>query len=417
MPHRLPHKGTLTARSIEEAMERVAALPAPLPEVHACPLVEALGRVLAQDLVAPFSLPGFRRSRYDGFAVRRADCEGACAGHPVRLALTQSVAAGSWPDLPQAPMTCTRIMTGAPVPEGADAIVPFEWVAAQDATGIVLDAPAVAERGVVAADVDAREGDIVLAKGTRIEAVDLGRMAMFGLTRIGVFARPRVAVLSTGSELVLPGTPLGRGKIHNSCQPTICGLLWQAGALPLSCGIAPDDPDVIARTIVPAMADNALIVITGGVGPGDYDLVPEALRRAGVDILVTGEDFHPGGNFVAGSLAGRLVLALSGSPASALLALHFLGLPHIRRLTHATCWRPPTCRALLGPTPVRPTHGLLPGKLVAGDGRLLFDPMRLGEVSHAMPDAILPLQGDEPLEEWRLRGEPLLVYPTLDPAR
>lgn len=301
-------------------------------------------------------------------------------------------------------------MTGAPIPKGADAVVAFEDIFSTSINSITLDKPVTQGHGIGIKDINATQGQTILTKGTQITPVELGRISMLGITHVQVYTRPRVAVLSTGNELLLPGMSLTHGKLYNSSQFTICAFLEQSGAVPLSCGIAPDNANTIANTMRLALNNNSMLITTGGLGGGDFDLITEAMRIAGANILLSGGTFRPGGNFAAATLDGKLILALSGSPASALLAFHLLGLPHTRRLSQNICWRLKEVEVLLGALPERPTNGLLPGILKIMHGLAIFHPLSLRDLESNAVELILPLSGNEPLELWRREKTPIKAF-------
>ncbi|MDO5538294.1 MAG: molybdopterin molybdenumtransferase MoeA, partial [Desulfovibrionaceae bacterium] len=221
----MPNANTFPiAGSIREAMQIVADLPVPAPAIHTYPLNRVARRVLAQDFYASFSVPGFRRSRLDGYAVRSADLAAASEASPAALEVIASVPAGTWPVPDIAAGQCVRIMAGAPLPQSADAVVGFEHAGEEEGRAI-FTGPAAAGQAIGSPDIDAKSGDLLLRRGTRLLPVHMGRLASIGTTNVPVFARPRVAVLSTGSELLLSGMPPSPGKIYNTNQSVVCGIL------------------------------------------------------------------------------------------------------------------------------------------------------------------------------------------------
>ncbi len=387
------------AQTIRDAMRIIGTLPVPAPEVHTFPLARVVHRVLAKDIHAPFPVPGFVRSRLDGFAVRSADLEQAAPDRPVDLCVTATVAAGTWPVPAVSEGCCVRIMAGAPLPEGADAVVGFEDSTPANDAQVRFAAPVRAGAALGAADINAHEGELLAARGTRLTPVHTGVLASVGTVNVPVYSRPRVAVLSTGSELLLAGMPPSPGKIFNSGQSMICGLLEEAGAIPLPCGIARDDADSIAQTMNLALRDNSMLITTGGVGNGDYDCIREAMHKAGAEILLAGGAFRPGGNFTLARCDDKYILALSGAPGSALIILHLLGIPLVRRLTFDSTWQVREADVLLAEVPARTPQGLLPGTLSLEGGRALLHPMPQLALERQPMDLILPLEGTEDLQE------------------
>lgn len=389
------------ANSLVEAMNVIGTLPVPMPEIHTFPLTRVVDRVLAQDFYAPFTVPGFVRSRLDGYAVRHTDLEKASEDNPVRLKVMGTVAAGTWPVLEVAQGGCVRIMAGAPMPADATAVVGFEQVSleeAEDAAWVSFKAPVNEGWAIGRADVGATKGELLAGRGERIHPVNAGRLAGIGTINVPVFSRPRVAVLSTGSELLLAGMPPSPCKIYNSGQTMLCGLLSAAGAIALPCGIARDDAEAIAETMVLALRDNTMLVTTGGVGQGDFDCIRQAMTMAGADIILGGGRFKPGGNFALARLNGKYILSLSGSPGSALIILHLLGLPLVRRLTCDRNWEVKEVDVILASLPKRTPQGLLPGYLSIERGRAFFRHLTMADVERRPMDLVVPLSGREDLQ-------------------
>lgn len=397
------------AHSLIEAMSVIDTLTIPMPAIHTFPLTRVMGRVLAQNFYAPFAVPGFVRSRLDGFAVSSADLEKAGPDTQVSLRVIATVPAGTWPVPAVESDTCVRIMAGAPMPEGATAVVGFEDVKVDGET-VVFSAPVQEGYGVGDPNVSAEEGELLAGRGARVDAVLCGRLASIGTINVPVFSRPRVAVLSTGSELLMSGMPPSPGKIYNSGQSILCSLLYSAGAIPLPCGIARDDANAIAETMVLALRDNTMLVTTGGVGHGDYDCIRAAMEKAGAQILLGGGEFKPGGTFALASLNGKYILSLSGSPGSALIIMHLLGLPLVRRLTFDSNWQVREVEVILATLPRKKPQGLLTGHLSLEGGKALFRPMTMGELERRPMDLVIPLSGYEDLETICAEQRPIPAF-------
>ena len=397
------------AHSLIEAMSVIDTLPISMPAVHTFPLTRVMGRVLAQNFYAPFAVPGFVRSRLDGFAVRVEDLQAATPDAPVGLRVIATAPAGTWPVPPVQAGQCVRIMTGAPMPEGATAVVGFEDAKVEKDMALV-SAPVQEGYGVGQPNVNAEEGELLAGRGTRVDAVLCGRLASIGTINVPVFSRPRVAVLSTGSELLISGMPPSPGKIYNSGQSILCSLLYSAGAIPLPCGIARDDVNAIAETMVLALRDNTMLVTTGGVGHGDYDCIRAAMEKAGAQVLLGGGEFKPGGTFALASLNGKYILSLSGSPGSALIIMHLLGLPLVRRLTFDSNWQVREVEVILATLPKKKPQGLLTGHLSLEGGKALFRPMAMGELERRPMDLVIPLSGYEDLETIWAEQRPMPAF-------
>ena len=392
----------LEADSVPSAGRMLEQIPCPVPPAEEAALVQALGRVAAEDVRAPFSVPGFTRSRFDGYALRAEDISWASPETPVPVLVEGFVPAGSVPGDPVFPHGSHRIMTGAPLPKGADCVVPFEEVLPGDRR-IAVTVSHPAGFGVGRADCDVLRNRRVICQGWRLAPIHLARAAMIGLTSIPVFRRPRVAILSTGSELVEPGSPRPFPKLYNSTQFAIAGHVQEAGAEPVLLGAVPDDAGAIAERVLRGIEENAMLVTTGGVGQGDCDCMREALLKAGGTPVVEGCAFRPGGNFQAWNCQGKLCLCLSGGPGSALIALGLFGIPFVRRLTGQSDWQLKTMRVGLASLPERQGTGLCPGRIGLVHGKPLFEPFRLRGMEQEPANAVMELKG-KPLRERDLHG-------------
>ncbi|GAA3525826.1 molybdopterin molybdotransferase MoeA [Nocardioides daeguensis] len=325
-------------------LEGVTALD---PEV--VPLAEALGRVLAADVAATLSVPPFDHAAMDGFAVRAADV----ASVPVALPVSGAVAAGD-PVTPLVPGTAVRIMTGAPVPPGADLVVPFEWTTGTDPVEIVQRADA--GRHIRFEGEDVRAGEAALAAGVRLGPAQLGLLTSVGATAVAVRPRPRLAVLSTGAELVA-------GHVPDSNSPTLLAAGRAAGADAAAFGPAPDDLAGFRALLAAAVDTTDLVVTTGGISAGDHDVVKAALRDDpgfwfGPIAMKPG---RPQGCGVVDSSDGRRVpvVTLPGTPIAAYASFLLYVVPLLHALA-GTPWRPVTA-PLAAPVTAGDRTVLLPG--------------------------------------------------------
>ncbi len=397
------------AEDIEGTLSILSALPCRPGTPLSVPLKDIPGRTAAASVKAPFSLPGFRRSRYDGFALSSAELLNASPATPVTLAVSAFLPAGS-PLSSLVPGTCARIMTGAALPDGADCVVPFEEAGPEISRRVRFTAPASPGRYIGATDSDLATGETVIRKGSLLTPLSAARAALSGQTEIRVYPRPSAAVLSTGSELITPGTPLTPGKIYNSSQYAIRGVITQEGCRAVPSGTVPDRSDAIAERITALLGENDCVITTGGVGGGDCDLMAGALIRAGLTPVSGGCRLRPGGNFLAASSGDKYVFALSGGPGSAMLALHLFVLPCLRRAMGRTAFLPPSTKAFLGELPARRSGGLTTGNIRLEGGRAVFHPRRLRDIEQQGLGAILALRGDEPLGDWMREEKPVNVY-------
>ena len=314
-------------RSVEEHRRVVAGLINPRPPVS-LPLADALGLVLADDVVAPLSLPGFDNSAMDGYAVLATDVADAGQDSPVRLPVAEDIPAGRT-DIPTlAAGTAHRIMTGAPLPAGATAVVPVE--ATDGATDTVTIRSASREgQHIRRAGEDVTAGTTVLRAGQVVTPAALGLAAALGLGELTVVPRQRVLVVSTGTELVGPGVPLQPGQIYESNGVMLAAAVRDAGADVAASPMTGDDVDAFRETLRGHVADADLILTTGGVSAGAYEVVKDALGGSG-DVEFVKVAMQPGMPQGAGRLDGVPVVTLPGNPVSALVSFEVFVRPALR---------------------------------------------------------------------------------------
>jgi molybdopterin molybdotransferase len=340
--------------SVSQALERLLAEFQPL-ESEAVALEEALGRVLAEPLTAPLDLPPFANSSMDGYAVHAADVAGARPETPAALPVVADIPAGA--PLPAAPVpagAAARIMTGAPVPPGVDAIVPIE--ATDDAQSSGGAPPPAAVRilkayspgaNVRLAGEDVRAGELVLAAGQVIRPAEVGLLAALGMSRVPVVRRPRVVVLSTGDELVDLGQPLGPGQIHDSNSHTLAALVVAYGGQPLRVGRVPDQLEVMRRRLREAVAAGAdLILSSAGVSVGAFDVVKRALEQDGT-LGFWRVNMRPGKPVAFGRVQGVPFMGLPGNPVSAAVTFEIFVRPAVLKMAGRAALAKPQVRARL----------------------------------------------------------------------
>ena len=331
--------------TVEEHLARVLSVVQPLSALD-LGLMDAHGCVLTEDVVADVALPGFDNSSQDGYAVRRDDVLGASESTPVVLPVTGDVAAGPASPLRVQPGVCVRIMTGAMMPAGADAVVPLEWTDGGISSvriSRVPDAGAYIRR--VGEDVAA--GETVLAAGTLLGAAQIGIAAAVGRARLTVRPRPRVVVVSTGSELVEAGQPLSPGRIADSNSPALTAAAFEAGAIAYRVGIVPDDPRTLASTLEDQLVRADVLVTSGGVSVGAYDVVKEVLSRLGT-VQFDKVAMQPGMPQGFGTIGpdATPVFGLPGNPVSALVSFEAFVRPALRKMLGATPLERPRVRAV-----------------------------------------------------------------------
>ncbi|MGH8353608.1 MAG: molybdopterin molybdotransferase MoeA [Pseudomonas sp.] len=315
------HPGLLP---VEQALERLLAMAeaAPIRQSASLPLAAALGRVLAEPLIASLDLPPWPNSAMDGYALRLADW----TGEP--LAVSQRLFAGQAPG-PLQPGTCARIFTGAPLPAGADSVEMQENAEVLADGRVRFSEPIKPGQHVRPRGQETRVGELVLPAGTRLGPVELGLAASLGAAELQVIRRPRVAVLSTGDELIEPGRPLGPGQIYNSNRRLLIAWLERLGCEVLDAGIVPDDLER-TRVQLRELADVDLILSTGGVSVGEADFLGQVLREEG-ELALWKLAIKPGKPLTCGHYRGVPVIGLPGNPASTLVTFALLARPYLLR--------------------------------------------------------------------------------------
>jgi molybdopterin molybdotransferase len=290
-----------------------------------------LGRVLAEDVASDIDSPPYDKSIMDGYAVRSADVQG-----PATLTVIEEVAAGRVPTRAVGPGQATRVMTGAPIPEGADAVVPHEVTTADGAT-VRFSRNVPAGQFVLPRGREMRAGEVVVPARTALGPAALGLLPAVGRTAARVCPAARVSILSTGDELVEADQRPGPGQIRNSNGPMLQALVSRAGASPRYLGIARDDRSVLTHLVRQGLDDGDVLVLSGGVSAGKYDFVPEVLREAGVEAHVHKVRMKPGKPLFFGTRGEKLVFGLPGNPLSSFVGFELFVRPALRKLAgHAT---------------------------------------------------------------------------------
>jgi molybdopterin molybdotransferase len=333
-------------KSVDAHLDDILRVVGPLGELD-LQLLDAHGCVLAEDVYAEWPLPAFDNSSMDGYAVRADDVAGASQESPVRLPVVADIAAGSSGGYSVRPGLCVRIMTGAPVPPGADAIVPVEWTDGGVAS-VEIRRPAAPGSYVRRAGEDVQAGQQVLTAGTHLRAAQVALLAAVGRDRVRARPKPRVVVISTGSELVEVGGPTPPGKIYDSNSYALTAAVREVGAIAYRIGIVPDDPRVLLDTIEDQLVRADLVVTSGGVSAGAYDVVKEVVGRLG-DVAFERVAMQPGMPQGFGVVGDDRVpfFGLPGNPVSAMVSFEVFVRPAIRRMLGAEPIHRPRVRARL----------------------------------------------------------------------
>ncbi|TKK87822.1 molybdopterin molybdotransferase MoeA [Herbidospora galbida] len=330
-------KEFFTARTLAEV--RAGFRPARRTPVERVPLSEALHRVPAADITAPAALPGFARSTVDGFAVRAADTYGASDGLPSYLDLIGAVRMGAAPTVAVRPGGCVAMPTGGVIPDGADAVVMVEYTAETMPGTIEVTRPVAPGGGIVRADEDVTAGGVLAPAGRPLRAPDLGFLAAAGVTTVAVHRRPRVAIVSTGDEVVPPETvALTAGQVRDATASALAGLVADAGGEPVIAGIVPDEPGALKERLAELLADADLVIVSAGSSVGARDETAGAVAALG-DVWCHGIAIKPGKPTLLAECGGIPVIGLPGNPLSALVVFGQVGVPLLWRV--GGCETPP----------------------------------------------------------------------------
>jgi len=380
--------------TVEEALAVILGEVSRLPDEEVA-LEKALGRVLAVDVLSDTDLPPFDRAAMDGYALRAADAAGA----PLALEVIGEVRAGQWPDLSVGPGQAARIMTGAPVPPGADAVQQVEKTQPLDEFRVAILSPVGAGANVAPRASEVRKGDVVLARGRAIDSAAIAVLASAGRSRVPVARRPALALLVTGDEIVDASASPAPGQVRNSNGPSVAAQARLAGADVRLLGVAPDREEAIAAALRAGLPTDVLVVC-GGVSAGDYDLVEPALLALGARFLFTKVAIKPGAPLVFGRLGETLVFGLPGNPVSAQVTFELFVRPALLSMQGRRVLERPRAWVELGDgvgnRSGRKLH--LPARVRFEGARLVARPVRsMGSgdlAAHARANALVILEPD-----------------------
>jgi molybdopterin molybdotransferase len=423
--------------SVDEAWDRIRSAAQPL-SIERRSLDSVAGSVLAEEVIAPMDLPPFDNSAMDGYALRAADTQAARAEQPVILPVLGEVAAGGWRAEPVSPGSSVKIMTGAAVPAGADAVLMLEDGRLHQGA-VEIRAAVPLGKHIRRKGEDVRQGEVICQSGLRLNAQRLGLLASSGIAEVAVVRRARVAVLATGSELAQPGTPLAPGQIYDSNRLVLRTLLQQTGSCVDDLGVAPDDPARIRERIQAGLSAD-LLLISGGVSVGAHDHVKQVLRDLGVETLFWRVAMKPGKPILCGRRDGTWVFGLPGNPISCVVGFLVFIEPLLRllqgeaqarprygtaRLTRAVSkkdGRTPSASGIsLGPDSLRcdrrhfmtarlalGSDGVMDATPTAKQGSAMMQALAEANGFVVVPEAVCRLEADELVDVLPLGGEPCL---------
>lgn len=311
-------KNFLTLQSVETVLGHLRALPV-LP-AETVPLTDALGRRLAEALHAPADLPGFDRSTVDGFAVRARDVFGAQEGSPALLECVGDCPMGAVPDISLQPGQCARILTGGMLPEGADCVVMVEYSRPAGGNMVELTRTQAPGDHVVMRDEDAAAGDCIIPAGRKLRPQEIGLLASFGQKDVAVRRAPRVAIISTGDEVVPIGSEPHPGQVRDVNSYSLAALCRSAGAEPTLAGLVRDDAEALRRTVLAALDEADVVVVSGGSSAGMRDHTVDVFTSVpGSELLTHGVAISPGKPFILARSGGKCLMGLPGHVSSALV--------------------------------------------------------------------------------------------------
>ena len=388
----------------DEGMNILLSLPVELYS-ESISLPALLGRIISEDISAVMHIPPFAHSLFDGYAFRGEDTLDASFEKPAILTITDVIPAGSMSDKRIESGMAAKILTGAPIPSGANAVTKYENTEFTDTT-VKVFTPIKPGTDIMHAGQEVSLGERIAYKGTIITASLLGLLAEQGIDALNVFKRPAITVINTGSELVEVGSPLAGAQIYNSNFYIISSYLDKIGATPLNGGIVKDDPDAIANCIRKALDTSDMVITTGGASGSDYDWAVKASQLLGADILFWKIDMKPGGAMTAAILEGKLILGLSGSPGAALTGLLRVAMPYIRKLCGKSDIYTPSIETVLR-EPIKKSSNIvriLRGKLEIDGGVAYFVQKRSKNIGTVSSREDFDLLGEVPADSPPLRA-------------
>jgi len=385
--------------------------------VEEVPVEEAVGRVLAEDVVAPIDLPPFDSSAVDGYAVRSSDLEGADELRPVELRLVGEARIGEPPPAEVGAGKAVEVSTGSPLPKGADSVVMVEYVKGCKGS-ILVTRPTVPGEGIVYASSYVTKGEVVLIKGTRLTYREVGLLASLGLRRVKVFRRPKVAIISTGNELVEPGRALEYGKVYDANSYLLHALVASVGGEPEVLGLFRDEAEELRRALMEAAERYDVVIASGGTSSGPGDLMYRVIEELG-ELVLHGLRLKPGKPTAVGALRGKPVFALPGYPLSCAMAFKVLVAPLIAKMAGVEASPSPRRKVevAVGFEVAAGRYNLIPAVLSEVGGKFKAYPLLTGSgdiKALTLADGFLIVEPERRVVE---RGEEVGFEPLLEPLR
>lgn len=329
-----------TPVKVEEAVHKVMEY-IKHGEVEEVLLKEACGRYLGESIIATHPVPPFDRSPYDGFAIRAEDSKYATRENPISFKVVETIGAGKVASAPLQPFHAVRIMTGAQMPEGADAVVMLELTHSYvEEQQMFMSIKRSFEAGdnISFKGEDVQRGEVLVENGTKINPGTVALLATFGYSRLQVVQKPRVGVFATGTELLSVDQDLEPGKIRNSNAPMVCAQIEQSGGISIDLGILEDDFEKCYRAVEEAISSVDFLITTGGVSVGDFDYLPAIYEKLGATVLFNKVGMRPGSVTTVAELDGKLLFGLSGNPSACYVGFELFTYPLIKSFLH--CKKP-----------------------------------------------------------------------------
>ncbi|CAM3282792.1 gephyrin-like molybdotransferase Glp [Filibacter tadaridae] len=332
--------------AVSEAIQRVIDRVQPLGSEKIA-LAEAYGRILAEPIIAKHDVPPFDKSPYDGFAIRSEDSLGASGENRIAFTVIDHIGAGQLAKRSLAKSEAIRIMTGAPIPDNADAVVMLEQTVETE-TGFTLRKPFIANENISAQGEDAKKGEELIQSGTFIHPGTIALLATFGYAEVIVAKKPIVGILSTGTELLDVQEELVPGKIRNSNGPMIAAQLARMGLDSKSYGMLADDLDACTATVKQALRETDVLITTGGVSVGDFDYLPAIYERLGADVLFNKVAMRPGSVTTVALADKQFLFGLSGNPSACFTGFELFARPVLLKMMESEKVYLPYAKAVLG---------------------------------------------------------------------
>ncbi|WP_138494000.1 gephyrin-like molybdotransferase Glp [Paenibacillus pinistramenti] len=367
----------------EQAQQLILASIKPMDQEEV-PLTEVRGRILAENVLSPHPFPHFRRSGMDGFAVRSEETKGASSSHPARFEVIDVIPAGSLPQAELGPGTAARIMTGAKVPDEADAVVMFEMTDTHQQDGrtfITVKREIAAGTNMTPIGRELQAQETLLKAGRLISAGETTVLATFGFHKVKVYRRPRIAICSTGSELLRVEEPLQDGRIRNSNTYTLACQVQDAGGEPYILEPIADDLELAKQRVTQALAEYDMVITTGGVSVGDFDIMADLMQEGSLNMLFNKVAMRPGSVTTAAVSGDKLLFALSGNPGACFVGFELFVRPAIRSMQGASEPFLPEFEALLADDypKINNFTRFVRGSMEIRDGRVYVRPAKLDE--------------------------------------